>query len=55
MCMRNCSHGAIKIDKFLAVVDKEICKECSDPTCLTKCPTGAIGSLTGKTKEEKSA
>ena len=44
LCMRNCPHGAIKIDGCLAVVDPAVCKAagCTEKTCLAKCPTGAI-------------
>lgn len=57
MCMRNCSHEpkAIKLEKFLAVVDQKICADCQNPTCLTKCPTGAINALTGLKLQEKTA
>lgn len=45
ICMKNCSHGAIKIEKNLAVVDSKICMEkCTEATCITKCPTAAIKS-----------
>lgn len=43
LCSRNCKYGAIKVENNLAVVDVNICvKQCSEPTCLLKCPTGAI-------------
>ncbi|MCB2340001.1 RnfABCDGE type electron transport complex subunit B [Clostridium estertheticum] len=43
ICVKNCSHGAIKIENNLAVVDSKICMaECSEATCTHKCPTGAI-------------
>ena len=45
-CMRNCSHKdeeAIKIIDHLAVVNQDVCHHCDNATCLTKCPTGAIG------------
>ena len=47
ICVKNCPHGAIKIENNLAVVDCEICvSKCSETTCLYKCPTGAIkGSI----------
>ena len=47
ICVKNCPHGAIKIENNLAVVDCKICvSECSESTCLSKCPTGAIkGSI----------
>jgi RnfABCDGE-type electron transport complex B subunit len=43
LCMRECPHGAIKMDNNLAVVDSHICmSQCSDAKCLAKCPTKAI-------------
>jgi Na+-translocating ferredoxin:NAD+ oxidoreductase subunit B len=43
LCSRNCSYGAIKIENSLAIIDSHICiSQCSEPTCLIKCPTGAI-------------
>lgn len=43
ICAKACPYQAIVIDNFLAVVDHKICLEkCSDPVCLTKCPTKAI-------------
>ncbi|MDF2880933.1 MAG: RnfABCDGE type electron transport complex subunit [Clostridiaceae bacterium] len=43
ICSRSCSYNAIKIENNLAVVDSNICIEkCDNPTCLVKCPTGAI-------------
>ncbi|WP_425060614.1 Na(+)-translocating ferredoxin:NAD(+) oxidoreductase complex subunit B [Sporomusa carbonis] len=43
LCMKECSHGAIKMDNNLAVVDAKVCMEkCTNPTCLAKCPTKAI-------------
>ena len=43
LCLKNCTHGAIKIENSLAVVDSAICiSECNESTCLAKCPTGAI-------------
>ena len=44
LCMRNCPHGAIKIDGCLAVVDPAVCKAAgsTEKTCLAKCPTGAL-------------
>ena len=47
-CMRNCSHKdeeAIKIIDHLAVVNQDVCHHCDNATCLTKCPTGAIGEM----------
>lgn len=43
ICVKNCTHGAIKIENNLAVVDSAICvSECTETTCTAKCPTGAI-------------
>ena len=43
MCAKECPYGAIVIDNFLATVDSKICLEkCSDPVCLSKCPTKVI-------------
>jgi len=43
ICVKNCSHGAIKVENNLAVVDSKICmSECNETTCTAKCPTGAI-------------
>lgn len=43
LCAKNCAYNAIRIQDNLAFVDSTICAEkCSDPTCLAKCPTGAI-------------
>ena len=43
LCMRQCLHGAIKMENNLAIVDAKICEQlCTDALCLTKCPTKAI-------------
>ena len=43
LCMRECPHGAVKMENNLAVVNPEICHTtCSDARCLSKCPTKAI-------------
>lgn len=43
LCMRECPHGAIKMENNLATVDPHICMEkCEDAKCLAKCPTKAI-------------
>lgn len=43
LCVKNCPHGGVKVENFLAVVDPSVCRErCNEPTCLTKCPTKAI-------------
>jgi len=57
LCMRNCTHGAIKIENNLAVVDTKICREqCEEATCLAKCPTKAIESFSKQEiKTEKTA
>ena len=59
ICAKNCAYGAIKIENNLAVVDSKICvSECSEATCVLKCPTGAIktsiNSAPQKNIEEKS-
>jgi ferredoxin len=55
LCMRNCSHGAIKIDNFVAVVDGSKCAECTESTCLAKCPTGAIQAVIDNAAVQKTA
>ncbi|MBQ1615539.1 MAG: 4Fe-4S binding protein, partial [Selenomonas sp.] len=55
LCLRNCSQGAIKIDNFVAVVDSSKCKDCPEPTCLAKCPTGAIKALIDNAATQKTA
>ncbi|MBC2580358.1 RnfABCDGE type electron transport complex subunit B [Clostridium sp. DJ247] len=57
ICSKNCSFEAIKVENNLAIVDTHICSEkCSDPTCIAKCPTGAIVStgipVSAKAQEE---
>jgi len=58
LCMRQCPHGAIKMENNLAIVDTKICAStCSDALCLTKCPTKAIrpfvtGILPGTESEQ---
>lgn len=58
ICMRQCPHGAIKMENNLAVVDPKVCQEkCSDAVCLAKCPTKAIrpfvlGIVPGEETEE---
>lgn len=43
LCMRQCPHGAIKMENNLAIVEAKICQEvCTEALCLTKCPTKAI-------------
>lgn len=43
ICAKQCQHGAINMENNLPVVNVEICnKMCTESTCLTKCPTGAI-------------
>lgn len=43
LCMRQCPHGAIKMENNLAVVDSKICESvCTEALCLSKCPTKAI-------------
>ncbi|MBU3113743.1 RnfABCDGE type electron transport complex subunit B [Clostridium lacusfryxellense] len=56
ICVKNCPHGAIKIESNLAVVDNEICVSlCSESTCLYKCPTGAIKNSIEKIDKNKSS
>jgi Na+-translocating ferredoxin:NAD+ oxidoreductase subunit B len=56
LCARNCSFDAIKVENNLAVVDASICLEkCDNPTCLAKCPTGAITPLTIAAKQAAQA
>ena len=46
LCGKSCLFDAITVENNLAVVDPKICMEkCSNPTCLEKCPTGAIYDL----------
>jgi electron transport complex protein RnfB len=46
ICVKNCMYAAIKVEDNLAVVDTKICEEqCSEATCLAKCPTAAIRNL----------
>lgn len=48
LCAKNCPHDAIKVENNLALVDPHICMEkCDNPTCLAKCPTGAIKAAEG--------
>lgn len=46
LCVKNCPHGAVKLEDNLAVVDAHICETvCSEAACTAKCPTGAILKL----------
>lgn len=46
LCVKNCPYEAVRLENNLAVVNAEICMEkCSEATCITKCPTGAIRNL----------
>lgn len=48
ICSKNCPHGAVKVENNLAIVDSSICLEkCTEPTCVAKCPTGAIVPAVG--------
>jgi len=56
LCMKNCEHGAVKIANALAVVDPAVCIEkCKNPTCLAKCPTKAIETMTSGLALNKAA
>ena len=49
ICVKNCPHDALKIENNLAVLDAKICiSKCSEATCLSKCPTGAITRVVEK-------
>ena len=46
LCGKSCLFDAITVENNLAVVDPKICMaKCTNPTCLEKCPTGAIYDL----------
>lgn len=48
ICSKNCAHGAVKVENNLATVDSSICiGKCTEPTCVAKCPTGAIVPAVG--------
>lgn len=52
LCAKSCGFDAIKMENNLAYVDSKICMEkCNNPTCLEKCPTGAIVPLTEAAKK----
>lgn len=60
LCGKNCPYGAIKIENNLAVVDSNVCIEnCTEATCMAKCPTGAIrlaiGGAVPGTEDQNSA
>lgn len=43
LCVKQCPHGAIKLENNLPIVNVLICKEvCHETNCITKCPTKAI-------------
>ncbi|MDF2943474.1 MAG: protein RnfB [Herbinix sp.] len=43
ICVKVCPHDAVKLVDNLPVIDKQVCMEvCSDPVCMTKCPTKTI-------------
>jgi Na+-translocating ferredoxin:NAD+ oxidoreductase subunit B len=42
LCMRQCTHDAIKMVNNLPVVDHSKCVECTEAKCVEKCPTKAI-------------
>lgn len=52
LCARNCTYKAIRIENNLAVVDAKICAEqCTEATCILKCPTKAIDLLISNEKQ----
>jgi RnfABCDGE-type electron transport complex B subunit len=56
LCAKACGYNAIKMENNLAVVDSKICiEQCNNPTCLAKCPTGAIAPLTDEVKKQATA
>jgi len=43
LCAKECRFEAVKMENNLAYVDTNVCRVmCKNPTCLGKCPTGAI-------------
>ncbi|MBQ0110343.1 MAG: RnfABCDGE type electron transport complex subunit B [Oscillospiraceae bacterium] len=40
LCMKNCESGAIKVENFLAKIDKDLCTGCQK--CTTVCPMKCI-------------
>lgn len=53
LCVRNCTHeGGVKVVDHLAIVDPEVCRICEEPTCVPKCPTGAIAAYVSAAKSE---
>ncbi|RJO66141.1 MAG: RnfABCDGE type electron transport complex subunit B [Myxococcales bacterium] len=53
LCVKACAKTGVALDNFLPKFNYEICKDCTDFTCLTdKCKTGAIARLSAATKAE---
>lgn len=46
-CVADCSYGAIKIINEQLIIDRNLCKNCSDYSCLENCYTKAL-SLSSK-------
>lgn len=42
-CQKACPAGAVKVENFLASVDRSLCTNCGE--CVRQCPTGAIQTL----------
>ncbi len=53
ICSRSCTHGAIKVENNLAIVNSEICiNECTNAVCTEKCPTKAIEIILPRLSED---
>ena len=54
LCVRNCTHeGGVQVVEHLARVNPEICRQCEEPTCVSKCPTKAIAAYVKAAKSEQ--
>lgn len=42
-CQRVCPSGAVKVENFVAKVDRDLCTNCGK--CVEQCPTGAIQTI----------